>query len=292
MLTPLDRATDPAHLDPDRAHPLVYAEACLRCAHFLLAVHEANGAMHKALERLVSPSPASPSASGADQARRARLTSLSPSNTVPRSSIATWISNAYSPHLSQLALPIRLSLTAEIASLFGRIGYRRKEAFVLRELAALCAEGVAGKSVEVFDAAGPARPSPVAEGDDRSSTTSPPTSATLQPNGKGRPSPFRAASGSIVRTTSDPAGNESIVRITEKVCEAFGIRVAPRVPREHAKEEKRKSLIQGRSLEIMEHEVGTFGWPGLQVGVLKDAISIAESLPGPFTFQAYEFFPA
>ncbi|GAA5896374.1 hypothetical protein JCM6882_000998 [Rhodosporidiobolus microsporus] len=281
MLTPLDRTAEAAQLDPDRAHPLVYAEACLRCAQFLLAVHEAQGAMNKALERLVAPSSSAPATppSATDQARTARLTSLSPSNTVPRSSIATWLSNAYSPHLVQLALPIRLRLTAEIASLFGRIGYRRKEAFVLRELAALCAEGVAGRSIEVFPAAGPTHPSPIVEEDDRSSSASTPVSGALQPNGKGRPSPVRAASGSIVRTTSDPAGNESIVRIAEKVCEAFGIRVAPRVPREQTKEEKRKSLIQGRSLEIMENEVGTFGWPGLQVGVLKDAISIAEALP-------------
>ncbi|GAA5826496.1 hypothetical protein JCM11251_002398 [Rhodosporidiobolus azoricus] len=281
MLAPLDRTVDAAQLDPDRAHPIVYAEACLRCAHFLIAVHEAQGAMQKALERLVSPSSTAPPfpRSGADQAQKARLTSLSPSNTVPRSSIATWISNAYSPHLSKLDLPIRLRLTSEVASLFGRIGYRRKEAFVLRELAAICAEGVAGKSIEVFAADGPAHPFPVAEEDGRSSGASTPLSSTLQSNGKRPPSLSRLKSGSIVRTTSDPAGNESIVRITEKVCEAFGIRVAPRVPRERTKEEKRKSLIQGRSLEIMENEVGTFGWPGLQVGVLKDAISIAEVLP-------------
>ncbi|GAA6044610.1 hypothetical protein JCM8097_006453 [Rhodosporidiobolus ruineniae] len=279
MLTPLDRPADSPPPDPDRAHPLVYVEACIRCAHFLLAVSEAHGVMSKALERLVSPSTSAPSPlpSSADLARAARLASLSPSSTVPRSSIATWVSNAYSPHLALLALPARLRLSAEIASLFGRIGYRRKEAFVLRELAALCAEGVSGKNVEVFPAAPPGQPSPVAEEFD---TTPPPSSGALSANRRGgRPSARRLASGSIVRTTSDPAGNESIVRITEKVCEAFGIPVAPRLSREDAKKERKKSLIQGRTLEIMESEVGTFGWPGLQVGVLKDAIGIAEALP-------------
>ncbi|BGP16900.1 hypothetical protein JCM10213v2_004908 [Rhodosporidiobolus nylandii] len=283
MLTPLDRPPDASHLDPDRAHPLIYTEACLRCAHFLLAVHEAHGVMSKALERLVTSSspPPSPSPSDAEQARTARLTSLSPSNTVPRSSIATWISSAYSPHLTTLALPHRLRLVAEITSLFGRIGYRRKEAFVLRELAALCADGVARRSVDVFPAA-PGIPPSIAE---ESEGIDPLSASPAQPNGKGRPSPHRLASGSVVRTAYDPAGNDSIVRITEKVCEAFGIQVAPRMARRAGgggmgeKAEKRQSLIQGRTLELLESEVGTFGWPGLQVGVLKDAIGIAEALP-------------
>ncbi|GAA5872900.1 hypothetical protein JCM8547_003260 [Rhodosporidiobolus lusitaniae] len=281
MLTPVDRPSDAPPPDPDRAHPLVYIEACLRCAHFLLAVYEAHGTMSKALDRLVSsPPPDSPPRSSTEQARVARLASFSPSNTVPRSSIAQWLATAYSPHLATLFLPSRLRLTAEIASLYGRIGYRRKEAFVLRDLAALCAEGVAGKNIEVFPAAG--QPSPIAEENELSTPRtngSGSASSALQPNGAGRPTPHRLASGSIVRTTSDPAGNESIVRVVEKMCEAFGIQVAPALTREDAKAERRKSLIQGRTLEIMESEVGTFGWPGLQVGVLKDAIAIAEALP-------------
>ncbi|GAA6003089.1 hypothetical protein JCM10207_001980 [Rhodosporidiobolus poonsookiae] len=281
MLTPLERPDDAPPPDPDRAHPLVYVESCLRLAYFYLAIFEAQGSIPKALDRLVT-SPTSPSvhspSTGTAQARAARLTSFSPANTVPRSTIAQWISSAYSPYLALLALPSRLRVTAEIASLFGRIGYRRKEAFVLRELAALCAEGVAGKSIEVFPAAAGHPATIVEESDDSRSTATPPSSA-LQPNGKGRPSPHRLASGSVVRTASDPAGNESIVRVTEKVCEAFGIVVAPKVSREEARVEKRKSLIQGRTLEILESEVGGFGWPGLQVSVLKDAIGIAEALP-------------
>lgn len=290
MLLPLDRPADAPPPDPDRAHPLVYAEACLRCAHFYLAVSEAHGNMPRALDRLVAPtfpssSPAAPTPpTGAAQARTARLTSLSPSNTVPRSTIAQWLSAAYSPHLALLALPVRLRLTAEIASLFGRIGYRRKEAFVLRELAALCAEGVAGRSIEVFAASGAGGPSPIPE------EPSDPPRANGSSTGAGASSSSGAAArarafdrgGSIVRTTSDPAGNDSIVRIVEKVCEAFGIEVAPRLSREDVQAERKKSIVQGRTLEILESEVGAFGWPGLQLGVLKDAIIISEALPGAF----------
>ncbi|KPV77636.1 uncharacterized protein RHOBADRAFT_33796 [Rhodotorula graminis WP1] len=282
MLLPLDRPADAPPPDPDRAHPLVYVEACLRCAHFYLAVSEAHGNVPRALDRLVAPSTSSttssPPPTGAAQARTARLTSLSPSNTVPRSTIAQWISAAYSPHLALLALPVRLRLTAEIASLFGRIGYRRKEAFVLRELAALCAEGVAGRSIEVFAAAGAGGPSPIPEEPSDSPRANGGAGGSTASGAAARARAFDRG-GSIVRTTSDPAGNDSIVRIVEKVCEAFGIEVAPRLSSEDVQAERKKSIVQGRTLEILESEVGAFGWPGLQLGVLKDAIGIAEALP-------------
>ncbi|BGO92090.1 hypothetical protein NBRC10512_000821 [Rhodotorula toruloides] len=283
LLIPLDRPADAPPPDPDRSHPLVYVEACIRCATFLLAVYEAHGSIPQALERLVSPAAAassasSPPPSSVEQARKARLAALSPSNTVPRSSIALWVSQAYSPHLALLSLPSRLRLTAEIASLFGRIGYRRKEAFVLRELAALCAEGVAGKSIEVF---APSGHSPIPEEPREGANGTPAVvNGFKSSDGRARPSLPRTKTldrgGSIVRTMSDPAGNESIVRIVEKVCEAFGIQVVPRSQREEA---DKLSVIQGRTLEIMESGNGAFGWPSLQIGVLKDAIGIAEALP-------------
>jgi len=283
MLTPLNLPLDSPPPDPDRTHPLLYAEACLRCAYFLLAVYEAHGSMQKALDRLVSPpsSSTTPPTSTADpdtsQSRSAQLASLAPSNTVPRSSIALWISTAYSPHLATLSLPIRLRITSEVASLFGRIGYRRKEAFVLRELAALCAEGVVGRGIEVLPGVrgggNSGIPSPIPE---EGGPSHPPTHA----NGIHKPTPRLTNDrlSNLVRTTSSSAGNDSIIRLSERVCEAFGIRVAPRAP--GGKKKNRMSVMQGRALEITESGTGVFGWPGLQVGVLKDAIAIAESLPG------------
>lgn len=284
MLPTLNPAPDQPPPDPDRAHPLVYAEACLRCARFLLAVWESSGNVAKALERLVLPLPSlrDEVQTSGEEARSARLRSLAPSNTVPRSSIATWVSLAYSPHLAYLALPTRLRVTGEIASIFGRIGYRRKESFVLRELAALCGEGVAGRGIEVFSTAPPvpATPSIKEEGDEPASTTSP-SAPNGRPNLRINPSlPSPETAASIVRTTSDSAGNESIIRVAEKVCEAFGIVVVPKASTRQAKEEKRRSLLQGRPIEIQESERDQFGWSGLQVGVLRDAISIAEALPG------------
>jgi hypothetical protein len=278
MLTPLSNGEDQPPPDPDRAHPLVYAEACLRCARFLLAVWESGGWIERALDRLVLP-PAKmrgESKTSEEQARAARLVSLAPTNTVPRSSIALWTSMAYSPQLSTLALPIRLRITGEIASIFGRIGYRRKESFVLRELAALCGEGVAGKEIEVFSAesATPPRsgtPSTIVEEDEQVLTRRTPTARLkklrIQSNNLHGPS--------IVRTSSDSAGNESIVRLAEKVCEAFGIDVVPRANAKGAQ----TGAIQVRPKGNLDTQ-DRFGWPLLQVGILTDAIGIAEALPG------------
>ena len=78
----------------------------------------------------------------------------------------------------------------------------------------------------------------------------------------------------------------SVVRIVEKVCEAFGIEVVPRATKT-SKMDRRKSVIQGQRLEpIASVVVERFGWPLLQVGVLGDAIRIAESLPGTFFRRA------
>lgn len=244
---------------------------------------ECNGSVDRALERLVLPLPSlrDEVKTSEEEARTARLRSLAPSNTVPRSSIATWVSLAYSPHLASLSLPTRLRVTGEIASMFGRIGYRRKESFVLRELAALCGEGVAGRGIEVFSTAPPvpATPTNKEEADEKDSATSPAPNG--RPNLRINPSlPSTENSASIVRTTSDSAGNDSIIRVAEKVCEAFGIVVVPKASTKQAKEERRRSLLQGRPIEIQESERNQFGWSGLQVGVLRDAISIAEALPG------------
>lgn len=226
-----------APLDPDRAHPLVHAECCLRGARFLLAIWEAGGDVSKALRRL-SGTEAVVEVEG--QQRSPSLRALAPSNPIQRSAIASLLSLAYTPHLASLDLPTRLRLTGEIAGLFGRIGYRRKEAFLLREVAALGAEGVGvgGQG---------------AEGEQ---------------GGEGR----------------SMRGNEALVRVAERVCGAFGVEVVPRSNSAGGKEARRRTLLQ-RDHEDDGHggEEGgrsRFGWPALQVGVLRDCIGIAEALPG------------
>lgn len=286
MLPPSTVNDEGTPLDPDRAHPLVFAEACLRCARFLLAVWEAGGWIEKALERLVLPVPnmrGGEVITASQQADAARLTSMSPSNTVARSSIALWVSMAYSPQLVTLTTPQRLRVLGDISSMFGKIGYRRKESFVLREFAALCAESVAGRMPEVYtsEAAKERRASTTTLGGDEDDSIEAVT-ALVSSQSMSRSSSAATATPNdrlgVVRTISDSAGNDGIVRIAEKVCDAFGIEVVPTTPKD--KTGKRKSVLQGRPIEILAEGKPGFGWQSLQAGVLRDAIAISEALPG------------
>ncbi|GAA5873361.1 hypothetical protein JCM3774_000758, partial [Rhodotorula dairenensis] len=266
MLAPINSSQDSAGaLDPDRAHPVLYAEACLRSAKFLLAVHEAQGSMPKALQKLVSPTwPEAQSESGADQARRARLNSLAPSNTVPRSSIASWLDSAYSPYLATVSVPTRIRVLAEVANCFARIGYRRKEAFVLREVAALCTDRAAiqQRSNTLQDSAEKRGldlrldmgPLPYVDGT----------------NGKARPTPRRRAVA--------PADTQlQVLGLVERACTAYGLTIAATAQNgaEIRPQAGDTSWVEQERTSSAEHR---FGWPSIQLGVLQDAMRMTEAL--------------
>lgn len=251
MLAPITPSRDSAgSLDPDRAHPLLYIEACLRSAKFLLAVHEAQGSMPKALQRLVLPPQAKDSQmSSAEQARQARLNSLVPSNTVPRSSIAIWLNSAYSSHLQSLDPPVRIRALSEIAALYARVGYRRKEAFVLREIAALCADAAVQQMVGDASLGSP-----------RGKPFSPKIPVINEANGTER------AGGQRARVDST-----ALVSVLGKVCEAVGL---------------------GAALEALASAgdvARVYGWPAVQLGILKDAALMAEAVQGALQYQSVAY---
>lgn len=270
MLAPLNPSRVSAGaLDPDRAHPLLYIEACLRSAKYLLAINEAQGSIPKALQRLVSPTvPISIAESGPEQARRARLNSLALSNTVPRSSVAAWLDSAYSPHLATLSVPMRIRVLAEIASCFGRIGYRRKEAFVLREVAALCADSAASQqaALALRDRSGNGSLALRIDTGSKSSRNG--------TNGKVLPTPRRRAG--IATDT-----HLQILEVLERVCSAYGLDPGP-TGDDHASAETASPIEQTQT-----SSAGTrFGWPSIQLGTLQDATRMAEMVNGSSCYSS------
>lgn len=229
--------------------------------------------MVRAVERLCLNEADSAGDEGRGSARRR---ALNPSNPLQRSAIALPLSLAYSPHLASLALETRVRLLGEIARGFGKIGYERKRGFVLRELAGVLGEGVGRRGgAEVVTTS--KSTTTIREEDEDGGTSK---RASLDAGRKALPrSP---APPSTVRTTStDQTGNESIITILETVCSAFGIDILPRVSSLTArKEERRKSVLQGPAAEEVDDTALRFGWPSLQMGVLRDAIAVAEALPG------------
>lgn len=262
MLAPISSSPDSVGaLDPDRAHPVLYVESCLRSAKFLLAVHEAQGSMPKALQKLVSPTwPETVPESGADQAHRARLNSLAPSNTVPRSSIASWLDSAYSPYLATVSVTTRIRVLADVANCFARIGYRRKEAFVLREVAALCTDRAAShERSEALQGAYEHR------GLDLQRSASRLNSA----NNQIRPTPRR-------RVASSVATQLQVLGLIERACTAYGVAIAATGAGSRAQDTD-TSRFERDTASLTEHR---FGWPSLQLGVLQDAMRMTEALNG------------
>lgn len=190
-----------------------------------------------------------------------------------RTAIAQHLSAAYLPHLASVPLTTRVSLLGEIASGFGKIAYSRKKAFVLRELAGAIGEGVAAAiSQQGRDERRMAGLGGIAEEGDEHSLS---RSNGVESRGRASPPTATVSTSSI-----DSTGNEAVILILEEVCRSFGIPVV--VPRARRKDERRKSLLQGQSQDRdgVEEERTRFGWPSLQMGVLRDAISVAEALPG------------
>lgn len=217
--------------DPDRAHAFVHADACLRCAHFLMAIWHAGGSVERALERLVYPATAPPAPPVHEQRRAAGLRALEPANGVSRASIAQWVSSAYTPALSRARTPVRLRILSDMAALYASLGYTRKHAFVIREIAAICS-AIGGSPRAMTDVS----------------------------------DLVRRRGGAM-----DRSGNQTIIKLVERVCEIYG------VPASRGSTASGEAVLQGQ-LEAQTR----FGWPLLQVGVLKDAVAISELLPGAF----------
>ena len=140
----------------------------------------------------------------------------------------------------KLAVADRLRALSTMATVYGAIGYARKRAAVLLESAAVAADAVR------------------------------PVSAP-QTNGTGK-------QPDVVRSAPDTAGNESIVRLVEKACDTYGIRVVASLG-PHRMHRRTKSSIGGPDARAAVAHAEPHGWPDLQLAVATDAISVAELLP-------------
>jgi hypothetical protein len=97
--------------------------------------------------------------------------------------------------------------------------------------------------------------------------------------------------GSVgVRANDSVEGNESILRLLKYVCRVLGIdlEAVKLVNADSDKqsaadeEEESRSTVPPLQLddEILDATRDIYGWPELQVGVVREAIAVAESLPG------------
>jgi hypothetical protein len=157
-----------------------------------------------------------------------------------------------------------------MASIYSSLGYRRKEAFILREVIS-CIMDLIVCGREENDLLRKSDAGSVSTGN-RSEN-----SDEVSIVGKG-------AVG--VRQNEILEGNQSILKLLVRACKVLGVDLeAVSV----AKTTDGTSEVGGRdsggsAVEDLERPVDaakeSFGWPELQVGIIREAIAVAEALPG------------
>ena len=191
------------------------------------------------------------------------LERLSSTTGITRSSISSVLTQLHGPWLLHLGPRERIAVLENMASLYACLGYKRKEAYILREvLGCLLDLMVCGR-----------------EEDGYSHPSSVPVSAGLgihnyTPGGWGTVG---------VRVSESAAGNDSILKLLTYVCRVLGINLEAVT----LEENDHSNLVDRPSLndydeDIIEELGEPCGWPELQVGVVREAVAVAEALPGAY----------
>lgn len=180
-----------------------------------------------------------------------RLSSISG---ITRPQMAAAISQAHGPWLLHLSHRERIITLEAIAYLYSSLGYRRKEAYILREVVGC-----------IMDLIVYAREQP-----------EPGFSSGTTVNGKGSSDSGAVAVKGIERST----GNESILKLVKYICDVHGINLeAVRFVNTdtHGAREEGAAAQDTSSGDLPEDP---YGWPELQIGIIREALSVAEALPG------------
>lgn len=205
---------------------------------------------------------------GTKRASYAELERLTTITGITRTQIAGILAQAHGPWLLHLDARERIAILQTVAGMFGTLGYQRKEAYILRELLGsimdLIVCGREENSGARANAAGLGiRGAPVA-----TSTTTPGTVG--------------------VRENPRVEGNESLLRIIKHICRVHGVDI------ESVKLVDRSILgtaSNGDSAndaddeDLSDSATDPFGWPELQIGIIREAIAVAEALPGRCTLN-------
>jgi hypothetical protein len=158
-----------------------------------------------------------------------------------------------------------------LATLYACLGFRRKEVYILRELLACIVDLVICAREETGTKVSTGRMSMIADPNES--------------RGGGWPGPGANQTGEIsentgeigVRIAETTEGNESILRIVKYICEIYGIDVS-RV--EVGTDIADTGKDGGGVDDDIELDSPRFGWREVQVGVVREAVQIAEALPG------------
>jgi trafficking protein particle complex subunit 9 len=266
----------PSSLEAEPRYDLIaylYTCAVLRQANLLYSIWSAKGWGPLAFTTMLQPGPAPyipPTLSHGSKHSWLYLERLSSLSGVFRSSIASVLAQAHGPWLLHLGPIERIAALEVMAGMYSCLGFRRKETYILREvLGCIMDLLVCGREEDDYSR--------------RSSVLSPSAlgiqSLTLGNN-------QNDARGNVgVRQIESTEGNESILKLLKYICHVLGITLdAVRlidVGKSGADQTATdpSSSQEGDDADIVQEP---YGWPELQVGVVREAVAVAEALPGSY----------
>ncbi|KAI0375001.1 hypothetical protein BV20DRAFT_1041173 [Pilatotrama ljubarskyi] len=247
----------------------LYCSSVLRHSTLLYSVWSCKGWGPLAFTAMIQPSPspflpatlsnnASPTSASSPRNTYSALERLTIITGITRAQIAASLSQAHGPWLLHLDARERVRTLQYIAAMFGSLGHVRKEAYVLRE--------VLGCVMDLI----------VCGRDERGTGSARARNFSLSGG---------AAQGTVgIRENERTEGNESILRIVKHVCRVHGVDLEA-VKLVDANASNRNSQ-QSQDLEdaeldedLVQSALEPFGWPELQIGIIREAIAVAEALP-------------
>ncbi|KZT26443.1 hypothetical protein NEOLEDRAFT_1062821 [Neolentinus lepideus HHB14362 ss-1] len=268
----------PSVLEIESNAPLIaylYTCSVLRHTHFLFAVWSAKGWGPLAFTTMLQPGSSyylPPTLSHIDSTSYVNLERLTSITHISRVQIATVLCQAHGPWLLHLGPRERVAALEVAAGMYGCIGYKRKEAYILRE--------VLGCLMDLIVCARE-------ESQEHRASRPQSAGAGLGFNGVNLGSHKQVVDqGTVgVRENESKDGNESILRLVKHICRVHGVNLnaVKLVDISTDVEGNVRDSVQSSSVleeEIVEGQPETHGWPELQVGIIREAMAVAEALPG------------
>ncbi|EGN95949.1 hypothetical protein SERLA73DRAFT_111910 [Serpula lacrymans var. lacrymans S7.3] len=248
----------------------LYVTAVLRQASLLFCIWSAKGWGPLAWTSMLQPAASSFLQSVIADTAWAKLERLSTITGISRSQISTVLAQAHGPWLLHLGPRERLITLQSIASTYACLGYKRKEIYILREvLGCIMDLLVCGRE----------------ENDEYQRSNIANSGLGIRGVDLGDQSPETQKGNVSIKMNETTDGNESILRLLTHICRVLGVdfeavklvkldKSGSAVAEDDDSVEK-SSLEQDSANPILE----MFGWSELQIGVIREAIAVAEALP-------------
>ncbi|KAG8217536.1 TRAPP II complex [Butyriboletus roseoflavus] len=248
----------------------VYTSAVLRQTSLLFCVWSSKGWGALAFASMLQPSATFYWQKNISDNSWINLERLSVLTGITCSQIAGTVSQAHGPWLLHLGPHERLVVLQSMASIYSCLGYRRKEAYVLREVISCVMDlVVCGRDEEYqlrrLDAGSAGlvvRTAGLQSGDDNTPT----------------------GNGSLAfRPNENMQGNQSVLKMLTYACKALGVDLesvsVTALPNAEEEENVDPHIVPFEASSMVDSLNNSFGWPELQIGVVREAIAVAEALP-------------